>query len=250
MDLTVKEAHAKEALASYERALTDALEPMDLALQASDQAGEALLARNLQGHVKAMWLVLAAIGKTYIALLENGKHVGPVFCEITGERDQDVAARLANSSSQLSKSLEDATSALKAFEQISDPKETFTQYAQALSEYISNLGRLQKTLKDMAQPLKETLHFEEALDEAGRTKSKVWKAGRDAVAQIAGRSGVEQAQLVASAVYGEALAQSNDQKTMVQAQALALSFLEIALEQMFKAMREAVGVYKQALSAS
>jgi len=222
---------------------------MDQALQASDRAGDALLARDVQGHLIAMGLVVASLGKTHIALLENGKHLGPAFCAITGEQDQVVADRLTNSSSRLLKSLEQANSALNAFGTTSDPKNTFTQYAHALSKYISDLGRFLKTLKEMAQPLMETLHFEEALDEASRTKSKVWKAFGDVLAQTAGTNAVEQAQLVASAVYEEALAQSNAKEARVQAQAIALRYYEMALVQMIEAMGMAVSVYEQALSA-
>ena len=247
--MNVNEPQAREALGWYELALSSALEPMDQALQASDQAGEALLARDVQGHLESMGLVVAALGKTHIALLENGKHLGPAFCAITGEQDQDVVARLTDSSSRLLKSLQQANSALNALGDVSDPKNSFTRYAQALSEYISNISRFQITLKEMAQPLEKVLHFEKVLEEARRTKSKVLKAGGDAVAQAAGRSGLEQAQLVASAVYGEALAQSNDRKATVQAQALALKFHEIALEEMIEAMNGAVGAYKQAVSA-
>lgn len=247
--MTVIERDVKEAMGAYEMALTNALEPMDLALQASDQAMEALLARNVEGHLTAMSLVLAGLGKTYIALIENGRYVGPAFCAITGERDQDVADRLTNGSSQSMKALERANSALKAIEQTLDPKKSLTQYAQALSEAINKLGSLQKILADMAQPLKVTLQFKEAVDEGRRTKSKVWKACGDAVAQAAGKSALIQAQLVASAVYGEALVQRNGTSAIVQAQAFALKFHEIALEQMFDAMRNAVSGYRQALSA-
>lgn len=194
--MSLKESQAKEALGWYELALSSALEPMDQALQASDQAGKALLARDVKGHLKAMALVLAALAQVNKALLENGRHMGPVLYAING--DQDAMSRFTNSSSQSLKSLEQAIGALKAFGQVSDPKETFTQYFHALSGAVSDLGRFQKTLKDMAQRPQDMLQFEQAVQEARGTNTAAWKAGQKAVAQGTGKSALTQASGIAS----------------------------------------------------
>jgi hypothetical protein len=75
----ISKQQASETLGWYEQGLIEILEHMDQALEASDQAGDALSKGDVIKHLQAMRRVVLLLTKTERSMLQTGKQIGLVL---------------------------------------------------------------------------------------------------------------------------------------------------------------------------